>query len=165
MTRCSEESDQASQVSAEVASSSNSNMRTDSGVITEQPSSSRTRSSSHRKPKRGPWETYLATKPLMPAGKSNQSRMVSSRRHSIEVSLIRNFPLNSSIFLFQAINGSIKHNVMFKQRMDLQKLRSGFGPACFKLMAALHNRRFIHQKRVMDMNPKVKAVKSIPYSD
>ena len=49
--------------------------------------------------------------------------------------------------------------------MDLQKLRSGFGPACFKLMCALLNRRFKHQKRVMDMDPKVRAVKIIPYSD
>lgn len=100
MTRCSEESDQTSQVSAEVASSSNSNMRTDSGVITEQPSSSRTRSISQRKPKRGPWETYLATKPLMPAGKANQSRMVSSRRHSIEVSLRLIFPIEFITFPF-----------------------------------------------------------------
>ena len=63
--------------------------RSESGVITTQPSTS------SQTQKRGPrrrsnktsWESYLATKPLT-AGESNSSRMVSSKRHSIEVSYI-----------------------------------------------------------------------------
>ena len=133
-----------------------SQLQSDSGmVITQQPTSSRSRSQS--KPKKDPWEAYMATKPLAPAGKSNSSRRVAGRRHSIEViSILENFyQFQINLFHLKQFNGSIKHNALFKKRMDIQKIRSGFGPACFKLMTALSNRRFIHGKRVMDMNSKV----------
>ena len=44
---------------------------------------------------------------------------------------------------------------MFKQRIEYSKLKTGFGPACFKVSAALHNYRFLTNiTRVMDVNPK-----------
>ena len=53
------------------------------------------------------------------------------------------------------MNGAIKHNLMFRQRMAWNKLRNGYGPACFRLAAGLHNRRFYKQKsRVMDNDPR-----------
>ena len=52
------------------------------------------------------------------------------------------------------MNGSLKHNGLFKQRMPLEKLESGFGPSCFFLMGALHNRRFLNGKKIMDFNEK-----------
>ena len=52
------------------------------------------------------------------------------------------------------MHGSLKHNAMFSKRIPLEKLESGFGPSCFFLMGALHNRRFLNDKRVMDSNIK-----------
>ena len=54
----------------------------DSGVITQQPQKTANR---QIRPKKTAWESYLATKPLT-GGEANCSRLVSSRRHSIEVS-------------------------------------------------------------------------------
>ena len=54
----------------------------DSGVITQQPQATGNRQTRSKKTS---WESYLATKPLT-AGEANCSRLVSSRRHSIEVS-------------------------------------------------------------------------------
>ena len=50
------------------------------------------------------------------------------------------------------MNGSIKHNELFAKKMSLEKLQSGFGPACFFLMGALHNKRFSDGKKVVDQN-------------
>lgn len=44
---------------------------------------------------------------------------------------------------------------MFKQRMEYSKLKTGFGPACFKVAAGMHNYRFLtNATKVMDLNPK-----------
>ena len=65
------------------------------------------------------------------------------------------YPLYFNQNEFKNVNGSAKFNQLFKKRMDWQKVGSGMGVACFKLVAALHNRRFIKEdRRVMDMNPK-----------
>ena len=40
---------------------------------------------------------------------------------------------------------------MFRQRMSWSKLKNGYGPACFRLATAIHNRRFYEKtSRVMD---------------
>ena len=69
------------------------NKRTlDSGIVTMQPTTSTAEPTIDPPPKkktrkgRSPFEIYLGTKPLS-AGEANQSRIVSSRRHSIEVKL------------------------------------------------------------------------------
>lgn len=61
----------------------------DSGVITNQPStnSQSQKRGPRRRSNKNSWESYLASKPLT-AGESNSSRLVSSKRHSIEVSHI-----------------------------------------------------------------------------
>ena len=75
------------------SSRSSSKRSRDSGVVTMQPSTTQSNSSANSPPKkkvkrtgRRPFDIYQGTKPLS-AGEANQSRTVSSRRHSIEVSI------------------------------------------------------------------------------
>lgn len=77
---------------SEIASQRSNKSNLDSGVVTQQPTSSQrsqpARPRRKKKNTRRPWDVYLASKPLTPAGKANQSRLVSSKRHSIEVCII-----------------------------------------------------------------------------
>lgn len=73
---------------SEIASQRPNISNSDSGVIAQQPSSSQ-RSQNRRSQRRTrrPWDVYLSTKPLIPCGLANRSRLVSSQRHSIEVNI------------------------------------------------------------------------------